>query len=63
MFIEVQDTKGFISIINIDEIVKFYQIDRRQVRINMTDGTYIVTTKNIDTLWEEIANVDGEQEK
>jgi len=59
MFIEVQDTKGFISIINIDEIVKFYQIDRRQVRINMTDGTYIVTTKNIDTLWEEIANVDG----
>jgi len=59
MFIEVQDTKGFISIINIDEIVKFYQIDRRQVRINMTDGTYIVTTKNIDTLWEEISNVDG----
>lgn len=56
MFIEVIDTKGRVEVLNKNHIVKVGQIERGQSRFNMIDGSYVVTSKNIDDIWEELEN-------
>ena len=58
MFIEIKDTKGRVEILNTNHIIKIMVLKENGcTRINMSDGSYVVTKKGIDDVWEELYGI------
>jgi len=59
MFLQVTNTRGFLEALNIEKIVKIYEMSANQTRINMVDGTYTVTNANTSELHREAEMIMG----
>jgi hypothetical protein len=57
MFLHIGNTKDMIEVLNVSKIVKIFQMDENQVRINMIDGSYTVTHEDIHDIYESVAEM------
>lgn len=58
MFIEIPTPKGLYEIVNTNHIVKAFNLTSGDVRLELSNSSYILTTLSLDEVWSRMEGQD-----